>query len=102
MKRTLTFAALVALMAAPAFSNHANPWANENDTVLSKNHESNQLKSIDTPGEDEMRGAMVQKARGKLENLDSSSVQGTDQSASSNEETLGNSGHRGGRGSNRN
>jgi|TARA_R110002126_G_scaffold201876_2_gene349407 hypothetical protein len=76
MKTQLTLIAVFALAAAPVFADHGNPWASEGDTVLSKNHETNQVKSIDTPGEDEMRGAMVQNARGKLDGPGRSGAQG--------------------------
>ncbi|SNR55869.1 hypothetical protein [Puniceibacterium sediminis] len=67
MKSNLALTAILTFLAAPVLADHANPWAGEGDTVLSKNHEANQQKSVGTPGEGEMRGAMVQKARGKLE-----------------------------------
>ena len=67
MKRYLIRAAILILTAAPVFAGHANPWAGDDDTVQSKNHDANQSKSIDTPGEDEMRGRMEQTARGKLD-----------------------------------
>lgn len=56
----------VAATASPAMASHANPWATDDDTVLAKNHDENQAKSIDTPGEDEMRGKLVRNAYGKL------------------------------------
>jgi len=51
------FAAL-ALLSTPALAAHNNPWASEGDILLSKKHDDNQLKSVGTPGEDEMRGDM--------------------------------------------
>jgi hypothetical protein len=53
----------------PAMAGHNNPWATDTDTILSQNHETNLLQSLDTPGEDEMLGVMVQNARGKLDGL---------------------------------
>lgn len=64
--RIVLAAALIAL-AAPALAGHANPWSSDEDSVNSKNHEENQTKSEATPGEDEMLGVMVRKARGKLD-----------------------------------
>lgn len=44
---------------------HANPWTDDLSEVLEKNHDSNQARSADTPGEDEMRGVMTRNAHGK-------------------------------------
>ncbi|SMX31530.1 hypothetical protein [Actibacterium lipolyticum] len=67
--KLLTFAAaLTALSFTPAFAGHANPWTTAIDTLLEKYHDTNQEKSADTPGENEMRGKMVQRAKGKLDN----------------------------------
>ncbi|MBV7392579.1 hypothetical protein [Mameliella sediminis] len=66
-KTTLAAALGLVLMSGAALASHANPWATADDTVLEKYHDANQAKSIGTPGEDEMRGAMTRKARGKLE-----------------------------------
>ncbi|MCO4843931.1 MAG: hypothetical protein KC439_13700 [Yoonia sp.] len=49
MGNSLTFAALIAFMAPPVLANHGNPWAGEDDVVLSKYHDANQLKSVGTP-----------------------------------------------------
>jgi hypothetical protein len=68
-KTLLTLAAILGSLAAPAVADHANPWASDTDTVLSKNHDTNQARSADTPGEDEMRGAMKQTAHGKLDGV---------------------------------
>lgn len=65
---TLGVALGLALMSGAAQADHANPWATAEDTVLAKNHDANQARSIGTPGEDEMRGVMARNARGKLEN----------------------------------
>ncbi|MGO4916932.1 hypothetical protein [Pseudogemmobacter sp. W21_MBD1_M6] len=46
----------------PTFASHNNPWATPDDTVQAKNHDVNQEQSIDTPGEDEMLGDMIQNA----------------------------------------
>lgn len=69
----MKYGSLLALAAAGtlglssmALADHNNPWATAEDTVLSKNHDANQLKSAGTPGEDEMRGVMVRSAKGKL------------------------------------
>jgi hypothetical protein len=53
----------------PAMAGHNNPWATQDDTILSQNHDTNLLQSLDTPGEDEMLGVMVRNARGKLDGL---------------------------------
>lgn len=63
--RLTTIAVAIASIAAPAFAGHANPWATEDDTLLMQYHEENLAQSVDTPGEDEMLGVMVQKANGK-------------------------------------
>lgn len=66
---TLKQAAIVVTMtviATPVFAGHANPWMKDGDTVLETNHDSNQARSADTPGQDEMRGKMQQTAFGKL------------------------------------
>jgi len=68
MKTPAILAVIFALLASPTFASHANPWATEEDAVLSRYHDANQSKSVGTPGTDEMRGAMVRRARGKLEN----------------------------------
>ncbi len=59
MGNSLTFAALIAFMAPPVLANHGNPWAGEDDVVLSKYHDANQLKSVGTPGEEEMKGVVA-------------------------------------------
>jgi len=66
MKSSLCLACLMAALSGPALADHANPWATEDDVVQSKNHDANQAGSIDTPGEDEMRGKMTRSAHGKL------------------------------------
>ncbi|MBS0122736.1 hypothetical protein [Thetidibacter halocola] len=68
MKSILTLAASAALVLGAtglAMADHGNPWAQEGDTVLSQNHETNQAFSADRPGEDEMRGALTRNAFGK-------------------------------------
>jgi uncharacterized membrane protein YgcG len=62
----LIVAAVIAVATGTVVSaDHNNPWATAGDIVLSKNHDSNQLKSLDTPGEDEMRGNMNQNGASK-------------------------------------
>ncbi|MGP6088761.1 hypothetical protein [Antarctobacter jejuensis] len=58
-------AAALALGSGAALADHGNPWATAEDTVLSKNHDANQLKSAGTPGEAEMRGVLTRNAFGK-------------------------------------
>ncbi|MDR9394233.1 MAG: hypothetical protein RI571_07890 [Roseovarius sp.] len=48
-----------------AFAAHGNPWADEDDTVNARYHDTNLEKSVDTPGEDEMNGALSRNAHGK-------------------------------------
>lgn len=60
MKKIALLSTLAYLVGAPAFAAHANPWADETDTVQQQYHEANQAKSVDTPGEDEMKGEMAQ------------------------------------------
>ncbi|WP_371060302.1 hypothetical protein [Rhodosalinus sp. 5P4] len=70
MKRSTlaaTFVATTLCLGAPLQADHGNPWAGEDDTVLSKYHDANQARSADTPGEDEMRGALARNANGKLD-----------------------------------
>ena len=70
MKTKTLAGILLALCAAtPALAGHNNPWATDGDTILSQEHDANLLQSVDTPGEDEMLGVMVQQARGKLDGL---------------------------------
>ncbi|WP_139792778.1 hypothetical protein [Pseudophaeobacter leonis] len=57
--------AVIGVSANPAFADHGNPWAEEDDVVRSQFHDVNQAKSVGTPGQDEMKGAMVQSAQGK-------------------------------------
>ncbi|WP_146344222.1 hypothetical protein [Falsiphaeobacter marinintestinus] len=49
-----------------AMAAHANSWADGDDSVVSANHDSNQAKSVGTPGQDEMNGAMSRSAHGKM------------------------------------
>lgn len=70
MKRpimAMTVPAAALSLSAPLHAEHANPWATEDDTVLAKNHDTNQGRSVDMPGADEMRGTMTKSARGKTE-----------------------------------
>jgi hypothetical protein len=66
MKKTIMLAGAMAMLSGVALADHGNPWATEDDVVLSCYHEENQARSIDTPGEDEMRGRTVRSASGKL------------------------------------
>ncbi len=66
MKKTIAVASAIACFAvAPSFADHGNPWAGPEDEVNSQFHEENQEKSLNTPGEDEMRGNLVRSAFGK-------------------------------------
>lgn len=67
MRKSLTLVGVLTLLASPALADHGNPWATADDVVLSQFHDANQARSVGTPGEDEMRGALVRRARGKLE-----------------------------------
>ncbi|MDP5335770.1 MAG: hypothetical protein NWT12_00645 [Paracoccaceae bacterium] len=70
MKTKTAAGILLAICAVtPAMAGHNNPWATQDDTILSQNHDTNLLQSVDTPGEDEMLGVMVRSARGKLDGL---------------------------------
>ncbi|WP_420395200.1 hypothetical protein [Nioella sp.] len=53
---------LAVLTGSQALAAHNNPWATPEDTLLAQNHDENQQASVSTPGEDEMRGVMVQNA----------------------------------------
>lgn len=55
--------------ASPALAGHANPWAEPEDELLMQYHDDNLEQSVDTPGEDEMLGVMIQSARGQLEDM---------------------------------
>ena len=87
MKTLIAGIALTLLGAAPVLASHANPWMQPGDTVLAKNHETNQAFSADRPGEDEMRGRMVQ-------NVSDKAGQGRDNAGGSGGQ--GGSGHGGG------
>lgn len=67
MKLFSALLAMIFLSAGGAWAGHANPWASEGDILQMQYHEENLAKSVGTPGEDEMRGIMVQKAHGKLD-----------------------------------
>lgn len=77
MRMLLTFAALIAFIATPVLANHGNPWAGEHDAVLSKYHDANQLKSVGTPGGDEMKGVVAQSGSTRAERASDSNVRGT-------------------------
>lgn len=66
MTRTTAIAALFAVAALPAFADHANSWADDDDEVLSQFHDANQARSVGTPGEDEMNGVMERNSFGKV------------------------------------
>ncbi|WP_373050328.1 hypothetical protein [Thalassovita aquimarina] len=60
MKKT-ALGILIALgVATPLMASHANPWADDDDIVNAQYHDENQEQSIDTLGEDEQLGLMVQ------------------------------------------
>ncbi|GGE50103.1 hypothetical protein [Actibacterium pelagium] len=59
--------ALCAGLASPALAGHNNPWTDDLSILKEQYHDANQEQSIDTPGEDEMRGEMEQNANGKLD-----------------------------------
>lgn len=65
MKRIAFGLALAAIVAAPAIAAHNNPWADGDDTILGKNHDDYQERSIDTSGEDEMKGQLDQNVSSK-------------------------------------
>ncbi len=61
-----------------ALAGHANPWTDDTAILNMQYHDENLAQSIDTPGEDEMLGEMVQQARGKLEDMGGGSAGSTD------------------------
>lgn len=68
MRFLVLSASLVAiLITGPAIAGHNNPWATPDDDLLMQYHDENLEQSVDTPGEDEMLGVMVQNASGKLD-----------------------------------
>lgn len=99
MIKTLGLAAAAALYAGTLWAGHANPWATEDDVLLMQNHEENLAQSIDTPGEDEILGVMVQSAHGKLDGLAGGSNGST--GGGSGDGSGGGSGNGGGKGGNR-
>lgn len=75
MRISVLYTSLVTiLIAGPAFAGHNNPWATPDDDLLMQYHDENLEQSVDTPGEDEMLGIMVQNARGKLDGSLTSSI----------------------------
>jgi hypothetical protein len=58
--------AVIGVSANPAFAAHGNPWAEDDDVVFSQFHDENQVKSIGTPGQDEMRGDRALTGAGKV------------------------------------
>lgn len=57
--------AVIGVSATPAFAAHGNPWAEDDDVVFSQFHDENQVKSIGTPGQDEMKGDRALTGAGK-------------------------------------
>ncbi|MPQ94368.1 hypothetical protein [Thioclava sp. JE_KL1] len=105
MLKTMGLVALAALYAGASWAGHANPWATEDDVIYNQEHEDNLVKSIDTPGEDEMLGVMVRSAHGKLDGLaggsgSSGGTGGGSGSGSGAGGSGGGSGHGGGKGGN--
>ncbi|EAU45619.1 hypothetical protein [Salipiger bermudensis] len=85
MKQFATLAlAVIALTgsASTLAAGHANPWTDDLSEVREKNHDSNQAKSTDTPGEDEMRGVMSRNAHGKTSGTAAGAGSGSDGSGS--------------------
>lgn len=76
MPMTVVILALFQMAATGVWAAHANPWAGDDDSPLSKDHDTNQEQSIDTTGDDEMKGVMSRTARGKLETLLGAGVAG--------------------------
>jgi len=66
MRNAIALAVALAALSGPVHAGHNNPWATPDDVILSKKHDANQVKSADTPGEDEMRGAVTQAGSGKV------------------------------------
>ncbi len=58
---SITVAAV--LSATASMAAHNNPWAEPEDSVEGKNHDTNQAYSADRPGEDEMHGVQNTEAR---------------------------------------
>ncbi len=63
--RVIFSAAAIAAMAQTVSAAHGNSWAGGDDAPLGPNHDANQSRSIDTPGEDEMNGDGARSAHGK-------------------------------------
>jgi len=78
MKMILIIAGMAGSIAPPLIAGHANPWATEPDVLEMQYHEHNLAQSVGTPGEDEMLGTMVQKARGKLDDSVGAGASGGD------------------------
>ncbi|ANT62291.1 hypothetical protein AYJ57_17870 [Salipiger sp. CCB-MM3] len=76
MKYLILGTFLVGTAVSPLYAGHANPWADGDDTLNMQYHDANQAKSLDTPGQDEMRGNMVQSAHGKLDETVGKSMPG--------------------------
>lgn len=63
---TLSSALFALLVSGAVHAGHANPWATPENDLLMQYRDENLEQSVETPGEDEMRGVMVQGAYGKL------------------------------------
>ena len=70
MKSFFLIGALVTTAtASPVLAGHANPWTDDTSILNMQYHEENLVRSVGTPGEDEMLGTMVQTAHGKLDGM---------------------------------
>lgn len=58
---------ILGVFGGAAQAGHANPWAGVDDVVQEQYHDTNQSRSIGTPGQDEMKGLVTQDAFGKTE-----------------------------------
>lgn len=66
IRNVMMAAAFCGASAAPLWAGHNNPWAEPGDEIVEQYHDENLEQSDGTPGENEMRGALVQWAWGKL------------------------------------
>ncbi|CUH77624.1 hypothetical protein [Tropicibacter naphthalenivorans] len=85
---------MMTLTAGAALAGHANPWTTDTSILLEQYHDTNQARSIGTPGEDEMRGVMTQNAFGKL----SDDAGGAQDNAQGGSSARGGNGGNGGKG----
>lgn len=67
MQKTISLMAIAAALTLGGVANaaHNNSWADADDVVMAKKHDSRQEKSANTPGEDEMKGDMRRDADDK-------------------------------------